>query len=154
MICTQKTFYYLLTNKPCTTCNQDHVLLLTISNLGKIVTKSHLQDTSLLSESIISFFKFQGKIIIKSGLVTCNLLGETIGSKSLTIANYPITVPDYFDNYVFKYGGSFDNLNLVLQNAIDKAEDSNFISNYCLDYTFEDFCESKLNEIIKVGGNN
>ena len=82
------------------------------------------------------------------------LLGETIGSKSLTIANYPITVPDYFDNYVFKYGGSFDNLNLVLQNAIDKAEDSNFISNYCLDYTFEDFCESKLNEIIKVGGNN
>ena len=78
------------------------------------------------------------------------LLGETIGSKSLTIANYPITVPDYFDNYVFKYGGSFDNLNLVLQNAIDKAEDSNFISNYCLDYTFEDFWESKLNEIIKV----
>jgi len=80
------------------------------------------------------------------------LLGETVASGCITLANYPITVPSYFENIVFRYGNIYGDLNINLNKAIEATDKNDYQNEYRSNYTFEDFCESKLIQILKMGG--
>ena len=67
------------------------------------------------------------------------LLGETVASGCITLANYPITVPSHFENIVIRYGNIYGDLNINLNKAIEATDENDYQNEYRSNYTFEDF---------------
>jgi hypothetical protein len=69
-------------------------------------------------------------------------LGESIGSKCLTVCNMPITVPKFYSNTCIRYNESVaGDLNLKISDAILLAERDDFLKNHDWgEKSYEDVC--------------
>jgi glycosyltransferase involved in cell wall biosynthesis len=73
-------------------------------------------------------------------------LGESIGSKCLTICNKPVTIPAFYKDTCRVYNEEIPNdLNLVLEKSIRTVSDKNFITQHNWGtLTFNDICKETI----------
>lgn len=81
-------------------------------------------------------------------------LGESIGSKCLTICNKPVTIPAFYKDACRVYDEEIPNdLNLVLEKSIRTVSDKNFIAQHNWgNQDFEDFCAATILKCLSLAG--
>jgi hypothetical protein len=75
------------------------------------------------------------------------VVGESIGSRCLTLCNSPITVPEFYANSCLQYSHEKNDFNICLKKAIDILKDDNYLKTWNWSpYTMEDHCKKTLNQ--------
>tara|TARA_Y100000592_G_scaffold93856_1_gene157685 strand:- start:1046 stop:2206 length:1161 start_codon:yes stop_codon:yes gene_type:complete len=75
------------------------------------------------------------------------VVGESIGSRCLTLCNSPITVPDFYANSCLQYSHEKGDFNMCLEKAIGILKDDNYLKTWNWSpYTMEDHCKKTLNQ--------
>ena len=81
-------------------------------------------------------------------------LGESVGSKCLTLCNSPVTIPRFYKNTCRVYEESVPNdLNEKLQACIEEVSSPEFVKKHNWgEQSFEDVCESTIVKCLKLAG--
>jgi|10_taG_2_1085330.scaffolds.fasta_scaffold00447_14 hypothetical protein len=81
-------------------------------------------------------------------------LGESIGSRCLTLCNSPVTIPRFYKNTCRVYEESVPNdLNEKLQACIEEVSSPEFVKKHNWgEQSFEDVCESTIVKCLKLAG--
>jgi hypothetical protein len=81
-------------------------------------------------------------------------LGESIGSKCLTLCNAPVTIPSFYKKTCKVYDESISgDLNVKLAECIELVNQPSFLKNHNWgESTFEDECKKTLLTCIRLGG--
>ena len=81
-------------------------------------------------------------------------LGESVGSKCLTLCNAPVTIPSFYKKTCKVYDESISgDLNVKLAECIELVNQPSFLKNHNWgESTFEDECKKTLLTCIRLGG--
>ena len=79
-------------------------------------------------------------------------LGESIGSKCVTICNRPVTIPDYYRDSCLVYDESKESdLNNKLSECISIVSEDDYINTYNFGcYTMEDLCTTAMIKMLEL----
>ncbi len=98
----------------------------------------------------VSIFQYQPHLI-PSGYPRS--LGESIASKNYSVVSDKIIVPYYFNDCVLVYKSKdFNQMNLMIQKAVNETKDESFFKNFKQSISFSDYCYETLEKILDVSG--